>query len=540
MRIRDSSIALATWRSLSYATGAADRSMARLSSGQRVNSAADDAASLGISQRLLGQVKGLVQANRNALDGVSLLHTAEGAMNEIHALLQRGRELSVQAANGTLTESDREVIQTEFDKLMIETDRISDTTTFNNKRLLNPTGNSSVVANTLAGLRGGWLEQAEQVIQTYYGLIGDGSPLEIILEASGTSAVTFEGDPDAGGMLTNLRLRINLAEFMDIGGADGGTGPVYHDRKIARELTKAVMARNGNFMSLDSWFVSGAADLIAGADEELAAAVAAYTAGGVVAALATPWTDDNLHRPAAYAAMKYLNEQLSLAGFSMADLMAQVSFGNSLDNALFNTVGYPDVSSFMTDFQMNGVAFLGGLNLADADVGGINPGDASAVIPNGGTFTTSPLANFTLNWPTGIQGAQPMTFQFQVGANEGEVIQLDLPEITTANLNLIGVDLVDDAQGAISRLDRAINQVSSARGKLGGVTNRLEHALNANSSGRENQQASFSLMVDLDIAKEMANLTRSQILVSAAEAASAHANSLREHVMALLGGIKRK
>jgi flagellin len=137
LRINQNIEALNAHRNLNSTAGSLSKSMEKLSSGLRINRAADDAAGLAISEKLRGQVKGLNQAVRNAQDGISLIQTAEGALNETHSLLQRMRELSVQAANGTLNTGDRGAIQKEISSLLAEVDRIATTTEFNTASLLN-------------------------------------------------------------------------------------------------------------------------------------------------------------------------------------------------------------------------------------------------------------------------------------------------------------------------------------------------------------------------------------------------------------------
>jgi flagellin len=137
LRINQNIEALNAWRNLVATSNNLAKSMEKLSSGLRINRAGDDAAGLAISEKLRGQVRGLNQAVRNAQDGISLIQTAEGALNETHSILQRLRELAVQGANDTLTDADRNAIQQEIDSLLAEIDRIATTTEFNTKKLLN-------------------------------------------------------------------------------------------------------------------------------------------------------------------------------------------------------------------------------------------------------------------------------------------------------------------------------------------------------------------------------------------------------------------
>jgi flagellin len=137
MRINHNIAALNTHRQLTSATGAQSKSMEKLSSGLRINRAGDDAAGLAISEKMRGQIRGLDQASRNSQDGISLIQTAEGALNETHSILQRMRELAVQSSSDTNTADDRAELQKEVQQLKDEVDRIANNTEFNTKKLLN-------------------------------------------------------------------------------------------------------------------------------------------------------------------------------------------------------------------------------------------------------------------------------------------------------------------------------------------------------------------------------------------------------------------
>jgi len=137
MIINHNVTALNTHNKLSAASAAQSKSMEKLASGLRINKAGDDAAGLAISEKMRAQVRGLDQAGRNAQDGISMIQTAEGALNETHSILQRVRELSVPAANDTNTGDDRNEIQNEIGQLKSEIDRISGTTEFNTQKLIN-------------------------------------------------------------------------------------------------------------------------------------------------------------------------------------------------------------------------------------------------------------------------------------------------------------------------------------------------------------------------------------------------------------------
>ena len=139
LRVNTNVLALTASKNLANVTERLSGNFGRLSSGLRIATAADDAAGLGISERMRAQIRSLTQAGRNAQDGISLVQTAEGALNEVHNNLSRMRELSVQAANGTLNTGDRQALDNEFQQLITEIDRIADQTDFNDIQLLDGT-----------------------------------------------------------------------------------------------------------------------------------------------------------------------------------------------------------------------------------------------------------------------------------------------------------------------------------------------------------------------------------------------------------------
>lgn len=534
MRVKGNWLSMLSWRAFSGASAQVDRSIARLSSGRRVVTAGDDAAGLAISQRIESNFRGLLQANRNAMDGISLVNTAEATLSEVHALLQRGRELALQATNGTLTNSDRASLQIEFDHLLTEIDRISEAATFNGTRLFSPPGGSGAVSRVVQGLRSGWLSKAEEIVETFYGLAGDGAQIAIVLEERGTTAAWISGESSpVNGRYQNLKLHINLSEF-----TFGDAGPLYNDRKVARALAQAVISRNSAYDQVDQWFRSGVGDYIAGGDELLAAALA--EAGGdiqvVVDALADAlsgnWTDDTMHRASAYLAVRFLAQSIGVANMPTFFSILQ---NNTLEDALSLTYGSSDVASFVLDFQLFGAGFFASdVDLTDADVGGIGGGDAAAVIPDDAMYSETPLRNFEVTWPP---LSRAIEIVLQIGAKSGQSLTVSIPEISSYALNLLGLNLKNNAAEAVTRVSTAIQTVSSARSDLGSVANRLEHTISANKVAVESGVSSHSRIVDLDMALEMTKLTRQQIMVSSSGAMLAQANAIRQHVNWLLRGI---
>lgn len=547
MRIRDNWLALVSWRSFASAGARVDRSIGRLASGHSINTASDDVAGHAISERLVSQFRSLTQATRNAMDGLSMVQTGEAALSEVSTLLQRGRELSLQATNGVWTPEEKKAIQTEITHLLAEIDRISDVTVFNENRLLSPFPNSGLIANIMNGLQSSWLRETERLVKEQYGLIGDMSSLRIVFETSGSDAAWVTGDSNAvTGQLDNLVLHINLSDMDPQGGPDGGEGPLYNDRKIARALTKAILARNANFGYVDEWFTSGATDFIAGRNELLKDDLAEHGTAAVIAAmgdaLSGTWVDDSLHRSAAYVAMRYLHAKLGPG--AMDDFMNVVkSSGGTVDGAM-NSLLTMSADDFVNDFLANGALFLAGLDLNSPDVGGIGGGDAQEVIPNSADFSPTPLENFRVDWDlfSGLGGGnglkfRPMQFVLQVGANQGDTLTFEIPVISTMTLGLIGIDVAKAAERAVKDFSTAIQIVTGARTALGTVQNRLDHVISSNNQAVIAGQSSYSRIRDLDFASEMTVLTRNQILVSSSGAMLAQANTARQNVMWLLSGV---
>ena len=191
MRINTNVAAMNTYSRLTAANTAKTNSLAKLSSGSRINKAGDDAAGLAISEKMKAQIGGLTQAKRNAQDGISLVQTAEGALNESHSILERMRDLAVQGKNGTLTDDDRASINKELEALHTELTRISTDTEFNTKKLLNAKDNAFTFQ---IGANAG--QTISVTIQNMGGVSLLGAAANFTLGADGANADTMLGSID--------------------------------------------------------------------------------------------------------------------------------------------------------------------------------------------------------------------------------------------------------------------------------------------------------------------------------------------------------
>lgn len=491
-------------------------------------------------------------AARNVQDGISLIQTADGAMNEIHSILQRGRELSVQACNGTLTQSERKEIGNEINQLTKEIDRIASSTEFNTKKILNfPTYSiDSVTSNVINGLKKGWLEVSAKRIQDIYGLTPK-NDLGVILEQGTLGGVLA----DANGS----RIRIELLDFAPSDG-ESGNNPyssyfAYNDQIVAHELTHSIMMQNMNMSGLPLWFIEGTAEAIAGADGRLAGDLSGNSAQSIVNQINDPSASGSILYSCGYVAVRYMDASIRInGGAGIIDVMGRLAAGDNLDTALASTGAFTDLNDFKVKFVNDGDEYINGtlagyngyyINLTNSDAGALGGFDAGvsgseitreAVIDESiATDTTDgqPLSAYGINviWPE-FSISDP--FMLHIGANAGQNMILELPMVTADKLGLSEIDIETKSDKAIDTFDNAISAVSSSRAILGAAQNRLEHTLNNLNNAEENLSAAESRIRDADMAKEMTAFTKGKILEQAAQSMLAQANNLPQAVLQLL------
>jgi flagellin len=258
MRINHNIAALNTHRQLSSASTAQGKSMEKLASGLRINKAGDDAAGLAISEKMRGQIRGLDQASKNAQDGISMLATAEGALNETHDILQRMRELTVQSSNDTNTLDDRKEIQKEVEQLKSEINRISDTTEFNTQKLLNGS----------IGVTGTSTDKTKVDITSVTGLTKGDYTVTIDTAATKASAVAGTLDLETAPVdVSGKELVINGTKIDFSGMTSVGAQDVVNKINEYKDITGVVATVSTDFVKLDQTsFGSNAAITLGGAD----------------------------------------------------------------------------------------------------------------------------------------------------------------------------------------------------------------------------------------------------------------------------------
>ena len=571
-------------RQLTDNTNKLSVTFARLSSGMRINSAADDAAGLQISNRLTSQINGLAVAQRNANDGISIAQTTEGALKESTNILFRMRDLSLQASNGSLSTADKEALNKESEQLKIELNRINSTTSFGGKQVFKQTdsiasgGGSEAERNILQILQSGVLAESEDIIQSVLGLTGDGSKFKIDLEnvdgAGGKLASVSYLTTTPG---TNLVMTIDLDDFSTL---DASKTELLKST-LLHEMTHAVMANNMDLTSVPTWFVEGTAEAVSGADARVAADISNFGVPALKAELDGIFSNNSAALvtgidvagvySGGYIAMRYLEDQIGEAGIK--SIMTSLSGGSTFDAALAAQGAFANNAALRTSLMTTGTVFedfiTSNIDTGNADNGAFGGLDAAGgpsrdqtIVGANGASTTANFASYfvsgdddtdqadfapNVGWdPTGFNEVALANYStaftlsgtktdFQIGANANETIALEVAGFSSKNMGLDNIDLVSDSQLAIKSIDDALQYIDSQRSSLGAFMNRLEHSISNLSNISENVSASRSRIQDTDFATETAKLTSLQIKQQASTALLAQSNIAAESILKLLG-----
>ena len=454
-------------RMLGITSGAQAKSTEKLSSGYKINRAADDAAGLTISEKMRKQIRGLDKASSNAQDGVSSVQTAEGALTEVHSMLQRMNELAVQSANGTNSSDDRQAIQDEVDQLTTEIDRVAETTKFNEIYLLK--GDNSNTKNVYmkghdAGLKGTLTDGAKSATFTMDALqAGDkytiaGKEYTIGSATTEVTALIDKANTDATADTANKTVDVNGKTYTITYNAAGNT--------------------------------------IADAD------------GAAI-------TLDNLKK--------------AVTGGS------KVTYGNTSLTAMTDadTDGVDDDDSSIITKDVAETKIKAELLTAN-NIGTV---DQAATVEDANTANGK--TSYTINKGYATV-ADTLSFNLHVGADADMTnkITVDIDTMNSANLGIKGINVKDasgtEATYAIDAIADAVAKVSSQRSALGAVQNRLEHTIDNLDNISENTSSAESRIRDTDMAKEMVNYSKNNILAQAGQSMLAQANQSNQGVLSLL------
>ncbi len=614
-------------RNLGLSTGGIKKHTEKLSSGYKINRAADDAAGLTISEKMRSQIRGLTQASSNAQDGVSFVQTADGTLDEVSAMLKRTKELAVKASTGTLTDADRQAIQAEVKSICDEIDRVQQSSTFNDFRIFSeggyPPSEAKVVndvipvtvnmvdaggnkvnattppattgtANSFAPGSGeekmanfvkGAVNNAVGNLQAAYpGLMNaastSGVEIGLLLgniDGSGQTLAQIEAGKVTSGSATTLSytLHVDTSDY-NPSTIDSWTDAQKSDlaATIAHEMTHAIMVDtmpNGMFGSLPQWFVEGTAQTSSGdngwirrnPDDD-------YLQDKIRDLYGNPYGTG-------YLAAMYLGH---LAGggdttgssinpatikSGLDKVLTDIAKGKSLSDAIKDSgAGFDNLSSFESAFVngndnvfqfaknlMNQV----GTNGAGSLMGSLNAPESTVFPPSVGT--TPDASNYNLNTATqkvgnGYNGAPvPVPASESYGDGKGRDIYLQVgaanrqeQRIKVKRFNIscdslfeghkMDVSTIDNARDSLEYIDKADANVSSVRSYYGAVQNRLEHTIANLDNIVENTTAAESQIRDTDMAREMVDYTKMNVLIQAGNAMLSQAMQNPQNVLQLL------
>ena len=433
-------------RMLNVTTSAQSKSTEKLSSGYRINRAADDAAGLTISEKMRKQIKGLDRASTNAEDGVSAVQTAEGALTEVHSMLQRMNELATQSANGTNSNTDRKAIQDEIDQLTTEIDRVSETTKFNETYLLK----------------------------------GDGAEKEHNVNAhdAGLDGVTLT---DKGDEVEVTLKTLNAGDKISIAGKNYTIGATTDE---AKKLYKNAKAGEKVTVGGTTYEIANTTDATKGQ----------ITIGDLDKKIAKGTT---------------------------------VEYGNKKVHVVDETTGIDD-----NDSSIITAAKAYELETAEIVKASSIGTDTAATTKAGATADKFTLTKGKVNYNDAL------SFNLHVGADADMTnkITVNIDSMNSAGLGVKGIkaDTEQDATYAIDAIADAISTVSSQRSALGAVQNRLEHTINNLDNVVENTTSAESRIRDTDMAEEMVNYSKNNILAQAGQSMLAQANQSTQGVLSLL------
>ncbi|MFL0165432.1 flagellin [Candidatus Clostridium helianthi] len=523
-------------------SASASNSMQKLSSGLRINKAGDDAAGLAISEKMRGQIRGLDQASANAQDGISMIQTAEGALNETHSILQRIRELADQSANGTNTDADRKSIQDEVSQLKSEIDRIGNTTEFNTQKLLNgslKTSGAAVGQDTTTGIDVAKLTSASvtatSAMNSSTALVGDSDFVQGKLTIDG-SEITVNWQNLSEAEKTTIK-------------AGTGSGATTTSMNAAKDLIVSkineAIDQSGAKVAHVSGYVDSANKLViesgsTGTTSAIKSSAATGISGKFLGTAGTTGdTGDSTYNGSNVATTDKINFKIGDVNLQ-ASITTAISAGDTMSSAA--TQLQHDINDAISSYNTAAGATSSDKPgyIADVKVNATNDGRFE-IVSESGPISLSDLAGKTAVKDLGLTQAQTESggnggMTFQIGANRGQTITFGINDMRSAALGISGVDVSTKAgaQSALDTLDKAIASVSSERGKLGAIQNRLEHTINNLGTSSENLTSAESRIRDVDMAKEMSTFSKNNILSQAAQAMLAQANQQPQQVLQLL------
>ena len=456
MKINNNIPALITNRQLLRNENSLSKTMERLSTGLKINHASDDPSGLAISGKMKAQIDGLDRSSRNASDGISVIQTADGALNEVTSMIQRMRELAIQAANGITEQGDKEAIQSEIDSLKSEIDRIATSTEFNTKTLLDGSINTRIYADHISR------QQSSQTVASgQYNLTIDTAATKANIASGITIGDSFEISAAEAGTVSINGAVVELKEGMR--GQE-----IYQALREASEVGEATISDYGDPLEIES--------VAYGADAELA--------------------------------IEFSNDDLANK-FGLPKSSAQS--GNNAKIKIDRTSDFSNQATYSVEGN-------------------------KVIITDQGGFEISFLAEagYTGDIKMNVTDVGPM--DLQIGANEGQYMTVRIPATDTEHMYIDDVDVttVNGAKRALDKLSDALDYINKARADLGAYQNRLESSVANLDETSENMTSAMSRISDADMAKEIKEYTKYNVLSQSSTSALSQANELPQLALQLL------
>ncbi len=553
------------------------KSTEKLSSGYKINRAADDAAGLAISEKMRKQMRGLTQASANAQDGISAVQTAEGALTEVHDMLQRMNELAIKAGNGTMSESDRQSVQDEIDQLVTEIDRVSETTKFNETYLLKGEGRGNKIDEVSARING---KIQDAVITEANGNILSGTldmadatkldantedtaTVEYLDEEGNTRTrdVVFKTGKDAKATAENLAEAINQDDVLKhvFKATSDATGKLTVESKLdgtktdstknaaqkitfeskmkASDGTAGAAARFNQFVAADGDGVKKAA-----VGESFAFDLTGLADGESITINGKTYTYDENKADSKANSFKSIEDLQKLLGDEYAVEVKISATEKAEVYAADNTVTSTTVSTVVRDIAAgNETAAIGSLDATKADPAFTDAGHTAGSADTALTYTDKKATLYITEKATTEKPKDVLNFSLQVGADTTEENKISV-DIESMSAKSLGIDKVSvtgkdstNADKAVNTIADAIAQVSKQRSALGAIQNRLEHTINNLDNVVENTTSAESAIRDTDMATEMVRYSNQNILAQAGQSMLAQANQSNQGVLSLLG-----
>jgi flagellin len=476
MKINQNMSAVITNKHLLRNENALSASMERLSSGLKINSAGDNPAGMAISNKMKAQIDALDQAEDNASNAVSTLQIADGALNEVSSILQRMRELSVQAANGTNSTSDRKIIQDEIDQLTQEVDRISADTEYNTKNLLDGSSDVRVYADSKSVSR---IAVSDGVSTGFYSVQ--------VSEVAKQAECTLKTDSLVDGTIT-------INDTTLVVSSDMTASDFYEQLRDAAEEAGCDLSEDSttDSVTLLSTLYGSKAEINLVVSPELATALGVDTMDGA------KLQDDG-------------NYSVSFQG---KDATVDFPNGKAVDGGFTSTatvssegnrIKVTDKDGFTMEFLMD-----------------------EEYDPK----TDSADKNGTIELEVTDIGSMTI----QIGANQYQTMDIRIPETSSESLYLDTINVAEyqGAENAMLTLDDAISTVSATRSRIGAFQNRLEYASNSLAESNEDMTSAYSTLLDTDMAEEMTTYTQATVLEQASISVLSQANDIPQTVLSLL------